>query len=211
MSVGGRVRIVNVLGRDGNKSDKGFINTQALLPRYIWREHAKKIIRTGVGVVQHPLPMQLIKGWQKEGKERFLFAHLWAWFWAPQIPVYLMLNPCNVDYDLLKHIYMVISQEQIGADLFAKSALVCPGKQDISQWTASGSVWRSILDTSSWDGHECFRFNIWGWFGSVMIVWGELVSCDWLFILTITSEEAHFFEIAINFSCTSCIYSDLGT
>lgn len=27
---------------------------------------------------------------------------------------------------------MVISQEQIGADLFAKSALVCPGKQDFS-------------------------------------------------------------------------------
>lgn len=174
MSVGGRVRIVNGLGRDGNKSDKGFINTQALLPRYIWREHAKKIIRTGVGVVQRPLPMQLIKGWQKEGKERFLFAHLWAWFWAPQIPMYLMLNPCNVDYDLLKHIYMVISQEQIGADLFAKSALVCPGKQDISQWMDSGSVWRSILNTSSLDGHECFSFNTWGWFGSVMNVIGFL-------------------------------------
>lgn len=46
--------------------------------------------------------------------------------------MYLMLNPCNVDYDLLKHIYMVISQEQIGADLFAKSALVCPRKQVFS-------------------------------------------------------------------------------
>lgn len=68
MSAGGREGIVNVLGRDGNKSDKGFINTQALLQHYFWREHTKKIIEGG-----NPLPVQLIKGWQKEGKERDSF------------------------------------------------------------------------------------------------------------------------------------------
>lgn len=123
--------------------------------------------------MQHPLSSQLIKEWQKEGKERFPFAHLWAWCWAPQIPVYLMLNPCNVDYDLLKHIYIwLYHRNRLGQTYLLNPHLFDLENKTFLMWADSRSAWRSVLNTSSLDGHDCFLGLVWLFLGELWLFYG---------------------------------------